>query len=310
MKEKIRQIIKKNNKFVIFFHTSPDPDAVGSAVALATVLKQVLNKSVCIYFPEQLEPKLRALDPEELVVSQLSEHQFDVAFLLDSSEKTRLAGHKELNKISCKYTINIDHHLRNEKFGDINYVDTNTSSVGELIYGIINCWDIPLVAAEGLYAAILTDTGGFVFQNTSAQTFKVVSELVSMGVDPHRLALHFLYNNPPILLKDIGKAFLRAKTMLDDKLVVLRLNSNAHYNVENIVDFSLLLDKTEVSVLLREKEPGNTVVTLRSKSWFNVGELAIDMGGGGHKNAGGCTLKKPIDEAEKEIVAEIIRRGL
>ncbi len=307
---KIRQIIRENKRFAIFFHLEPDGDAVGSAVGLGIVLKKVLKKEVYIFYPHKLIRKYARLDTLRLVTPKLPEDGVDVVFLLDSSEEKRLAGINELKSLPYKLSVNIDHHLFNQLFADINYVDTQTSSVGEMIYGIVKCWEIPLEAAEALYAAILTDTGRFTFQNTSARTLKVASELISIGVKPHKLALQFYYSYPIGILKEIGNAFLQARILMDGKLIILHVDSKAHDDIGSIVDFSLLVNEVEVSVLLRERSSGFTEAVLRSKSFFDVGELAVALGGGGHKNAGGCTIHAGLKEAEKIIVEEITKRGL
>ena len=307
---KIQQIIQENNNFAILFHKSPDADAVGSAVGLGIVLKKSLGKNVFIFHPYPLEQKLAQLDPFHLIIKKLPDKGVDVVFLLDSSEKKRLAGIEQLDNFSYKISVNIDHHMANRLFGNINYVDTHSSSVGEMIYKIVNCWTISVEAAEALYAAILTDTGRFTFQNTTATTLKVASELVSLGANPSKLALQFYHNYPLSILKDIGRAFINAKVLMGGKVAILNVDSNANESIGDIVDFSLIVEGVEVSALLREKNPGVIEIALRSQSFFDVGELAVALGGGGHKNAAGCRIKASMPEAEKILLKEIKKRGL
>lgn len=298
---------------LILPHTMPDGDTIGSSVALFLGL-QTLGIEAWIVLEDLLPRELRFLGAPiihpDAFAGQLSERGIElnpqnaIAITVDLSDLERLSGRKHL--IEGLPLWNIDHHITNLCFGDIQVIDSESSSTGELMYRLLSHWQVPLThdMAEALYVAITTDTGSFKYANTTANTHRVVADLLEVGIDREKIALHLYHSEPSSKLRLHGLSLGELKIYPDGRVArayvsqqMLR-DSGAHMTesdglVERIRD----IDGIDTVVLLKEVSDQEVKISMRSIGAVNVARLALSYGGGGHKNAAGFTLHMGLKAA-------------
>jgi phosphoesterase RecJ-like protein len=316
----IATLFNKYHNFIISSHVNLDGDALGSELALYFMLKQlkkevrVVNRDKTPYIYEFL-PGIDAivcLDEQQDKNFTLKISPETILVVLDSSNLERI-GDISIN-INQLDIINIDHHPSNTNFGHYNYIDTNSSSVGEILFQLgkkMNCQMIEQIAIP-LYTAIVTDTGSFQYANTRAETFQVAFHLVESGANPHLITNYIYHNNDISGLKLLGKALLKMKVDKESKIswtVVTRDMIEETFakeeETEGIVDKILSIKEAQVSVLFREIKNGNIKVSLRSKGEFNVDHFSRIFGGGGHPNAAGCQIEGNIKTVTEKVIAKL-----
>lgn len=311
--KKIIEVInsENNNSFLVVSHTSPDGDAVGSSLALYHSLKK-LGKKAEVSINDEIPTNLLFLPGAKNIIKFNGERFFDVIIVVDCSDLRRV-GIKNIQDC-CKILINIDHHQNNENFGDVNYVKTNVSSVGEIIYVLLDSMEIDISKniALNLYTAILTDTGSFRYSNTYPSTHKIASELLDRGINPDEVYREIYEKKSLESLKLLSLALKLLKVNKDKNIAWVSLKNEdikqlkvEEKDFEGLVNYPRIIDGVEVAVLFREKENNLIKVSLRSNSWLDVGKIAYNLGGGGHKRASGCELSGNIREVEKLVLNEI-----
>jgi phosphoesterase RecJ-like protein len=209
--DEITKILQKNNNFLITSHVNLDGDGIGSELALYFILKK-LNKNPIILNQDRL-PKIYDFLPGSDKVNYLKDDcinpkSIDVWIVLDCSNIKRIGKVYEIFK-NVKTIINIDHHKSNENYGNLNYLDYSTSSVGEIIYELIKSINIDLLdekISTCLFTAIITDTGSFRYSNVSSKTFEIASDLTSFGIKPYLIADNIYNRNTYSGLKLLGEA--------------------------------------------------------------------------------------------------------
>lgn len=315
----ITKLLEKNNSFLITSHKNIDGDAIGSELALYFILKK-LSKKPIILNQDRL-PRIYNFLPDSDKVHCLEDNyinikNIDVGIIVDCSNFERIEETYKIFK-NIKNIINIDHHNSNENYGDLNYIDSSASSVGEIIYDLIKFINLDLLdekISTCLYTAIITDTGSFRYSNVSSKTFSIVSDLASQGIKPNLIADNIYNRNTYSGLKLLGKALLTLE--VDESnyaswLTITRdMLNNTEANdeeVEGIIDIARTLENTEVSILFRETKDNKIKVSFRSKGDFNVNEFAGKFNGGGHPNSSGCVCSGKIAEVKEKILSELFK---
>jgi phosphoesterase RecJ-like protein len=210
-----------------------------------------------------------------------------------------------------QFVVNIDHHSTTELFGQINWIDSTAAAVGEMIYNLCKATGVRVTKeiAECVYTALLTDTGSFHYSNTTERTFKIASELVRIGVKPAKTAeaIFGSYEWPKIeLLSHVLSTARRDTTghvaWMWQTLAMQEQTHAAEEDADGFVNYPLAVGEVEATALFKETSPGVYRTSLRSKGDINVAKIAERFGGGGHRNAAGCTLKGNSDQIEQQIV--------
>lgn len=175
-------IVENNDSFMITSHIAPDGDSIGSVLAMTLALLKIGKKAFPV-INDVIPKKYRFLPGSNLIAKEIA-RKYDAIIVLDSGDIERLGFSKELNEYSG-LIVNIDHHKSNVSFGDINIVDSGASSVGEIIYRLLEGKvEIDYGIALNLYTSIVTDTGSMKYSNTTAKSLKILAELVDKGVKP------------------------------------------------------------------------------------------------------------------------------
>ncbi|MCJ7457439.1 MAG: bifunctional oligoribonuclease/PAP phosphatase NrnA [candidate division Zixibacteria bacterium] len=319
MKEKFDQIsesVKTARRILITSHLDPDGDSIGSQLALRNWLRDS-GKEVKIINQGKIPSKYLFLDEERAIEDFNSAKDInwsaDLIFVLECPNLERIGEVKKLLKEGAK-VINLDHHPDNSFFGDISYVDTQACALGEIIYELLiySGYRLNKLTASQLYAAILTDTGRFRFSNTTPEALRIGAELITLGANPKEINNQIYYNNSNASLKLLGFLLLNLETFANGKISFLVIDQAtlkelnvSKEDTEGFVDYSLFLKGAEVGVLFTQKNDSKTKVSLRSQNSFDVSALARTFGGGGHRNAAGCTVNQDLNSTKELILKKI-----
>ena len=310
--QRVVALLRDKRSFLLITHKDPDADGIGSMLALG---KALLNgrKDVVLFTKEPLGAPLDLLEGAEKIVQRFDYgRDFDAVVALDCAEMARL-GILPLFLKTGKTLINIDHHETNALFGDLNLVDTQSSSTGELVFKVIDRMGLPVDSevAENLFVAIQTDTGSFRYHNTTSASLKIAAEMVEYGVNPWEVSRKIIDRYEPSRLRLLKKALGTIEFHHEGKVGMMVLSSdmfkkaNAHQDdSERFVDYPRFVSGVEIAVLIRETGGNNYKFSLRSNNKVNVARLALLFGGGGHVRAAGFECHGYIETLKKDFLTE------
>jgi bifunctional oligoribonuclease and PAP phosphatase NrnA len=307
MLSQVVELIESKGRFAITSHIRPDGDSLGSSLGLYWLLR-ALDKDVEVIMRDPVPHSYRKLPGAESVrVTPLVDRNYDAVFVIECSDITR-PGLIDLEK---QFVVNIDHHSTTALFGTINWIDSTASAVGEMIYNLCKATGVRVTReiAECVYTALITDTGSFHYSNTSERTFKVASELVRAGVKPAKISQAVFSSYPWSKIELMSEVLSTARRDESGRVAWMRQSLEmqeragaADEDGDGFVNYPLTVGEVEAVALLKECAPGVYRTSLRSKGDINVARIAEKFGGGGHRNAAGCTLSGEWDEAERTIV--------
>lgn len=306
--QEIATLLNQHNSILVVSHQRPDGDCFGSATALLRGL-QLLGKRVAGYNASGVPEKLKFIPFTEMISDELPQWTAEVTVFVDCGNALRVAPDFVPQGIS----INIDHHITNDRFGEYNYIDANACAVGEQILHLLEALGIPISSAiaNSLFASVSSDTGSFRYSSTNAHTFEIGRVLVEKGATPGW----------------VSEQLFESKTREEVQLQARAL-SNIRYDCNGRLSWSELLWSdyaavggsqhepeglstdlrsvmgVELSLLFHETEDGSLRCSMRGKGRVNCAELAGTFGGGGHVNAAGYKAKgKPYQTHRDEIIA-------
>ncbi|MDR2817868.1 MAG: bifunctional oligoribonuclease/PAP phosphatase NrnA [Endomicrobium sp.] len=312
----ISKIIKQSKTFFIAGHIKPDGDSIGSALALASVLNR-RGKKACVYSVDEIPKFVKFLKGSNKIKKAVKKtDKFDCAIILESVNFSRTGG--IITPSQTKKIINIDHHLTYTDFGNVNYIVPSSSSTAELVLNIFEYMKIKLLKheAECLYTGIITDTGHFQQVNTTPNSHIASAKLMECGVDVNKVYKEIYEKGSINALKLQGLALYGIKTILNNKVSYILLTkdifkktSTSEGDSEGVVNYTLRIDGVIVGCVFKEVDGKTTKVSFRSIRNFDLLKVVREFGGGGHKNAAGCTINAGIKEAVK-IVEDVLRKKL
>ena len=313
MISRIIDIINQNATFLITSHERPDCDALGSELALYFMLRAG-GKRATVYNQDQTPGDYRFLPGADVIVHELPPPEsFDAAFILDCSELDRVG--REAGRIGkVRQLVNIDHHVSNGGFCDATLLDAGASSTGELIFRLAEAMALTLTPemATNLYAALLTDTGGFCYGNTTRDCLVIAGRLVEKGARPQWISENIYENAPLVKIRLLAVVLESLALDLNGKvgsMIVTQENlantGALQEHTEGFVDLPRTIEGVEISILFSEVEKNYFKLSLRSKGRFVVERVARKLGGGGHVNASGCRIKGDIATIKRLVLAQI-----
>lgn len=306
--ESILDVIRRGERFLVTSHSRPDGDAVGSILAMGMLLTQ-MGKRADLVTADRIPAIYRDLPGAGDIRSALRVHgPYDAVILLecDDLERSRLRGLERF------FLVNIDHHATGRPFANLNWINREAASVGELVYRLVKAAGGTLTAemATCLYTTVLTDTGGFCYGATRPSTFDLARELTLAGADPVRIAQNVYFSTAMSKLLLLGAALSNLKR--EGRLSWLWVTHQdmvrtcaAEEDCEGVVNYALCIAGVEAAAFLRELPDRRVRLSLRSKGKVNVSAIAGRLGGGGHENAAGVTLDGPLMRTIDEIVADL-----
>ncbi|MBN1149656.1 DHH family phosphoesterase [candidate division WOR-3 bacterium] len=282
----------------IYTHSSPDGDAIGSSLALASILENAEIKARL--FCEGPFPKKYSFLPISKFSTTPPTSFSESAFFLDCGDTRRLG--ETFSKINKFYElkIDIDHHVDNKLFGDLNVVDPNASSTAELLASIVHDDLIDSQIAKYLYVGIISDTYGFSTSTVSSKTFKIASNLLEKDISSNVIwkEIFRLPTNTFLFYADVLKYSERDRETIFSKVTkdLMDKYSISEEDTEGLANYLLQLKDIDTVVLLRERN-GSTRLSFRSSGKKDVGEISRKLGGGGHKFASGAIIDQDLNQA-------------
>ena len=312
--EQIRHTLDAAQQIVVASHVRPDGDAYGCIIAMALYLRS-LGKDVQVWNEEGMTDKFRYLPECDLVtLPSEGKHDFDVFLALDTSTKERL-GRVLKSTGNVGTWINIDHHVSNHRYADLNYIDDASPATGQILYDYFQSVgaEITPAIAGNLYAAISTDTGSFQYEKTTPATFRTAADLVEKGVNVPDLS-RAMYDNHPRRRLELLKALLNSACFTcEDRVASFSLTLKTAKDLgvlpednEGLIDHLRGVESVQVAVFFEELPEGKVRVSMRSKEpRFDVCKICALFGGGGHPQAAGARLPGPLNEAEQKVLEAV-----
>ncbi len=308
--KKIIKTIKDHDRFVISTHVNPDPDALCSELALAEFLRK-MGKTVFIVNSERVPKRYDYLPGVKSVqcYKKILKLDYDVAIIVDCGELDRIGDVQALLR-KDRILINIDHHITNDNFGHLNLVKSDASSTAEVLYDFFMNFRFEMTEniAKNLYIGILTDTGCFRYDNTTAKTHEIVSKLRAYPFDAYDLYRRLYEVIPLTDMTALTKVFSQAR-LYKGGVVVVELTKDILSSFtegfdlrDTIFKFFRSFKEAKVFAILTEVDAKRTRVNFRSSDKVNVAALAQKFGGGGHRKASGCLISGNLTKSKNKIL--------
>ena len=317
---KLNDIIKSSKNILIISHVNPDGDTLGSMCGLYCAILDNFKKK-CDMVAISKIPDVYSYLPHLSDVKNVDDldksREYDLVINVDVAALDRACDAKILFE-KAKFTVNIDHHKTNNAYGDLNFINPDASSTGEVLFGCFENmnWKVNLDCAICLYTAILTDTGSFRFDNTKPSTFEVASKLVEIGVQPSDIYKKVYESDSKTLVMFQAHCISKAKFLEDDKIAYtlvykkdMEKFSAGDDCMEGLTEKLRAIVTTRIAFVAKEMKSGGTKISMRSK-FADVAEICSVFGGGGHRLAAGCTIKAPVEDAAKKVLEEIKKREI
>lgn len=308
--DKLISLLKQENRFLIASHIDPDGDTIGAAIALSMAFES-MGKEHVVYDRDPIPEFYGFLPGHERFTNSLPGLKGFHLILLDCNEPKR-AG---LDNDDNPYSVVIDHHETLNEFGDIKWIDPGAAATGLMVYYLIKELGVKITKdmATNLYTAIAIDTGTFRYSNTSSEVLTACADLINSGADPYLIseALHNSWSGNRFML--LVRALNTLEIVNDAAFICVTKKmfaetGTAPEDTENFSNFPRMMKSIKLSAFFREIEEGLWKASLRSKGYLNVAKIAEALGGGGHKNAAGFTMKsdlKTVKEAFLKAVQKI-----
>lgn len=316
----INDIIKSSKNILIISHINPDGDTLGSMCGLYSAIKDNFKKN-CEMLAISKVPAVYEYLPNISFVKHLDamdkSREYDLVINVDVASLDRICDAKILFD-KAKSTINFDHHKTNNSYGQINCINPDASSTGEVLYYFMKeqGWKLNIDTAICLYTAILTDTGSFRFNNTRPLTLNAAADLVEIGVDPSDVYKKVYESDSKTLVMFQSYCISKAEFLDNDKIAYTivykkdmeKFGANEEC-MEGLTEKLRAIVTTRVAFVAKEMKSGATKFSMRSK-FVDVAEICELFGGGGHRFAAGCTIKAAPEDAVKKMLKEIKKREI
>lgn len=316
--QQIQTIIQNGKNFILTTHVNADGDGIGSEIALLHYLRE-LGKNVQVFNHNPTPENLEFLDRRgDLQLYDAAKHaetvrEADAVFILDISDWERLRELGKLLKQTNITKICIDHHPLSGKLGDVDWIFTNASSTGEMMYELLTKLGARLQGKmlEALYTAILTDTGGFRFSNTNPRAHQIAADLITRGVQPHQVYQEVYEKQSAGKMRLLGKVLSGLNFAKEGRLVWFAITQELMKNTgtqprdtEGFADFPRSIDGVELCLMFLETEKRQTKISFRSKGKIVINGLANRYGGGGHPYASGALVDGNFQQVMQQVVEE------
>jgi phosphoesterase RecJ-like protein len=311
----IREIcdaILQRQSFVLTSHARPDGDAVGSQLAMAYALK-ALGKTVrCVDKDPAPPPLMPFPGVAEIQVATRVDEPADAVIVMECGDLTRTG----VSGFEPYFIINIDHHPGNTLYGAINWFDVTACACGEMVFEVIDALNVRLTPeiATHIYIAILTDTGGFHFGNITPRTFEICRRCTEAGASPAAIARAIFDCNTLGRLRLTGGVLHSLELEAGGRLALahmslqlLKETGSTHEDSDGLINMPLTVKEIEAVAFFKEIEPAVYRISMRSKGDVDVNRVAKAFGGGGHKNAAGCSMTGTYADIRPRLVAELKR---
>jgi bifunctional oligoribonuclease and PAP phosphatase NrnA len=307
---RIADAIRARQRYVLSSHARPDGDAIGSQIAMAYALR-ALGKDVRVVNRDPPPPPFMAFaGVPEIEIAAEVDGEFDAAIIMECGDlgRTGVAG------LERGFVINIDHHPGNTGYGQINWFDPTAAACGEMVFDLIVGLGVPLTPeiATHIYVAIITDTGSFHFSSITPRTFDICRILLEAGVDPVGVARGVFDSGTMARLKLSGALLSGMQIDQTGRIAVLYLDrrmadaaGGTYEDTDGLINEPLTVKEIQAVIMFKHVEGDEYRVSMRSKGAIDVNAVAKGFGGGGHKNAAGCTATGRIEALRQLFVDKV-----
>ncbi|MFZ5943658.1 MAG: DHH family phosphoesterase [Bacillota bacterium] len=314
--QKIKDILLQSKKATIISHYNPDGDAIGSQIALGLGLKQ-LGIDVSLINKDRAPNYYSFLADWESIKPLNEEDIYNTIVCVDCATMERTGYDAvELLREGKRVLINIDHHISNTNYADYNWVDHNAAATAELIYDLLGILQVKIDKdmANALYTGISTDTGSFLYENTTSTTHIVVSDLINRGADVNLLRLNYYENTSMSKIELVKHGLNNLSFAQDNKIAWITIGQQTFLSAqatdadaEGLINYVKGISGVEIAITFREIEHEKIKVSFRSKSIADVNELAAMFSGGGHPRASGCIFSGNMEDAVAKITSAAVK---
>lgn len=306
--------LRRARTVLLTSHRNPDGDAIGSELALAE-LARALGADTAIVNHDPVPPPLVELPGVDSIriAERLTDDELDSFDLIVTVECPELdrCGFAGLDD---RPILNIDHHLANPAYGEVNFIDEDAPAVGEMVWTMFKQAGVTPSpeAATNTYVALATDTGDFCYANARPRAFIAAAEMVEHGADPPTVAEWVHDGRTEASVRLLGEALAtlrfgrdgRWASLVADEAAFARAGASSS-DTEEIINIPRAVAGVEAVVFLKQWEPGVVRVSFRSRGDVDVRSVAARFGGGGHTNAAGCTITGDVETARRELEAAL-----
>lgn len=310
MDPRIPSLIEKAERALIVTHISPDGDAIGSLLGLGWALR-ALGKHSVLACADPVPQPFHFLPGHQEIVRE-PEGTFDLVIGLDASDPQRLGSPWQQAEGLDAPKIVIDHHVTNLHFGDINWVDTTAAATAEMIYELVQALDVPMNVdiAQCLLCGVVTDTRGFRTSNTTPRSLAIATRLMEAGADLNLVTEQALNRKPLAVLRLWGMALprmqMRGRILWSTVTRQMREETGVNDNGDGgLVNVLVSANEADVAVVFTEREDNRVEVGMRAKPGFDVSQVALSLGGGGHPQAAGCVIKGSLEEVQELVLSAL-----
>jgi len=314
----IGEVIRNHQSFVLISHVRPDGDAIGSQLALGFALLAA-GKIVRMINEDGLPENLAFMaGSQKIELPPSTPIDVEVAIALDTATKPRL-GEKAIHAASkAKLWLNIDHHISNPGYGDLNLIDSTSPATGQILYQLITALGLPMPdeSRDAIYVAVSTDTGSFQYPSTTAITYELGADLINRGLDVGTINSN-IYDNYPFRRVELMRALLNTLEITPDGILAnWELRDQTRLDLalmpedsEGLIDIIRAIRGVQIAVFFEELVDGKIRVSMRSKDRrYNVCEVALEFGGGGHALAAGIRMDGSLAEVKRLVLDSIQRK--
>jgi bifunctional oligoribonuclease and PAP phosphatase NrnA len=305
--------LRARQRFVLTSHARPDGDAIGSQLAMAYALR-ALGKDVRLVNGDQPPtPLLVFPGVADIEVTTHIDDPGDAVIVMECGDLARTG----VTGFERGFVINIDHHPGNTMYGALNWFDLTAAACGEMVFELIDELGVPLTKeiATHVYIAILTDTGSFHYSNITPRTFEICRRCMEAGVDPPAVARSIFDSNNLGRLKLFGAVLSKmqldgsgrlATVFVDQQLA--RDCGGTYEDTEGLINLPLTVKEIQAVVFFKENGPNDWRISMRSKGNIDINAVAKQFGGGGHKNASGCSAHGTFEELKTLFCEKIMEQ--
>jgi phosphoesterase RecJ-like protein len=309
--DELKSLCERNEEILIFGHKDADGDTLGCSLAFAEALR-LRGKRVHVVIPPPLPEKYRWMPGFEQVREEPpmgSDIHLVLFFDAGNMERSGNAVHQIADQATI---VTVDHHPSNSRFGDVNIIDPAAAAVGEMCLDMLEHfgWEVTPTMATNLYTALMTDTGGFRHENTTARALQSGARLAALGADPSYIATKVYKSRPLTTLKLSGLSMGSLRVELEGRLAwakvtrsMLREAGAAMAEAEGIIDTLNSIEGLELAIMFKEVGSRLTKISVRSRGEVDSAALCARFGGGGHLRAAGAELPLPMDQATEAVLA-------
>ncbi|HEY3332288.1 MAG TPA: bifunctional oligoribonuclease/PAP phosphatase NrnA [Capsulimonadaceae bacterium] len=305
--------IRDAKSIAIACHVNPDGDALGSLLGLGLAIEAGFPDKSVTYFAQDGVPFIyRFLPSSDRIQTTAPSIDVDLFIVVDSGDLSRV-GKDILPLVSgAPRVLDIDHHVSDGAFGDVQLLDNRAAATAEIIYDLLLELDLTVTQdiATCLFTGVITDTGSFRFMNVTPRTLRVAAALIEAGASPALIAEQVFDNRPFEATKLLGLSLATIDRACDGKIAWATVSQDAFTaanatdeDTEGFINPIRAVRGTEVAILFREVEPGRVRISLRSSDKVDVAKLAGQFGGGGHRMASGCTFLGTLPDAVEALVS-------